>query len=169
MANGNYVWYVSYGSNMLYGRFALYLRGGKLKGVNKTYPGCTDKSLPKAGIPYELNYDVYFGQYSSTWGGGVAFLDVSKPGHAYGRAYLISSSQLKEIHAQEGSGKEWYKDLIPLATIDGIAAYTITNKVRRKPNPPTTKYIKVIKKGLLETYPEKSKREIKEYLKKITA
>lgn len=169
MRNQRQVWYISYGSNMLFKRFALYIRGGKLKGTEKEYKGCTNKSLPVQTTACRLGYDVYFGQESSTWGGGVAFLDTSRSGHAYARAYLITYEQMLEVHIQEGKGERWYKDLIEVGEIDSIPAYTITNKIKRPPNAPTNEYVKVIAKGLKETYPNLSRKKRAEYMKKITA
>ncbi len=169
MKNQRLVWYISYGSNMLLRRFAFYVLGGKLKGTEKVYKGCTDKSLPKQSIACQLKYDVYFGQQSSTWGGGVAFLDTSKVGHAYARAYLITYEQMLEIHTQEGKGKEWYKDLIEVGDINGKPAYIITNKIKRKANAPTKEYLKVIAKGLKETYPSMPKKKRNAYIEKIVA
>lgn len=42
------VWYASYGANLLRERFMFYVQGGVLKGSDRQYPGCRDKSEPTA-------------------------------------------------------------------------------------------------------------------------
>ena len=41
-SGAQYVWYSSYGSNMLYARFLCYLRGGRVDGMVKDMPGSRD-------------------------------------------------------------------------------------------------------------------------------
>ncbi|MBL0236650.1 MAG: hypothetical protein IPQ02_08595 [Saprospiraceae bacterium] len=36
----DYIWYASYGSNLLEERFQCYIKGGMPKGSTKTYLGC---------------------------------------------------------------------------------------------------------------------------------
>lgn len=81
-----YVWYVSYGSNMLYERFLHYIKGGSFRGSRYRRP-CADQSLPLAVKTVEIPYDMYFGNESGSWrGGGVSFLDVTQKGKALGVA-----------------------------------------------------------------------------------
>jgi len=157
------VYYVSYGSNTLYERFIVYIKGGYNKELEISQIGCTNKSLPKSSIPYEINHSIYFANKSSKWNNeGVAFLDITKPGHSLGRAYLITKSQLHEVHQQEGDHPNWYNKLHKLGDIDGKEVYTITNSGRLEDNKPGIKYINVIIRGLKQIY----KKEIVEnYIK----
>lgn len=100
------VWYVSYGSNMLKERLGYYIRGGYCSQNGKTYHPCSDTSMPSEERPFTIPYDMYYSNYDlGSWRrSAVAFLDLSKPGQAYGRAYKIKKSQLEEIHSKEGRG-----------------------------------------------------------------
>jgi gamma-glutamylcyclotransferase (GGCT)/AIG2-like uncharacterized protein YtfP len=70
----DYVWYASYGSNMLYDRFKTYIEGGFCKYNLKDYPGCDDKTLPKDNRRILIPYKMYYGNTNSSWGdGGVSF------------------------------------------------------------------------------------------------
>ena len=146
----NYVWYVSYGSNMLLDRLMCYLTGEGLPEYN-IKANCdrkfSDISLPldskKVIIPYEL----YYGDNSNIWNGAPAFLDKDKKGKTYGRAYLITKEQYKHIMKFEGSKYEYQLDLLP---IDGIPAVTFTNEYRLKEGKPSESYKRVIEEGLKE-------------------
>lgn len=150
----NLVWYVAYGSNIKYERFMTYIQGGTCRFNGRTYRGCTDHSAPLASTNFPLPHDVYFGNESPSWfDGGVAFLDTSKPGHAFGRAYLITREQFEQLHAAEGSGPAWYPDVVKVGEISGIPALTFTNNVRREPNEPDSDYVEVFMDGLLDSQP----------------
>jgi len=161
----DYVWYASYGSNLLYERFITYIKGGvsKLNGVN--YKGCRDKSLPKDSRPITIPYKMYYGNKSSSWGdAGVSFLDIEVTGQALGRMYLITRSQLEDISRQEGRGEIWYNHSVKLGEQDGIEIITITNKGRRSFHKPSNGYLDVIRRGIKETYPNMDNFDVMRYL-----
>lgn len=147
-----HVWYVAYGSNILFERFACYVAGGTCPQNGRTYAGCRDRSMPIASVAFDIDHDIYFGNESGSWGGsGAAFLDTGKPGHAIGRAYLVTREQLEDVHAQEGPGDHWYPDVVRLGEIAGIPAVTLINSARRQPNAPSGEYLDVMRRGLEET------------------
>ena len=93
---------------MLRERFLCYIRGGKPEGATKTFPGCTDKTLPKADRPIQLPHALYFAKSSSVWdNGGVAFLKAAKnekrSNRTLGRRYLITSEQFVQVVRQENA------------------------------------------------------------------
>lgn len=146
------VWYVAYGSNMLFERFRYYVQGGHCPLNGKDYDGCADKRLPTRSIRTEIPYELYFGNKSSTWKGyGVAFIDTEKPGNTPARAYLVTEKQLDDIRRQEGSSPCWYGNRFRLQDIDGIPAYTLTAKGRNTENAPSEEYMEIIRQGRLET------------------
>jgi gamma-glutamylcyclotransferase (GGCT)/AIG2-like uncharacterized protein YtfP len=69
-----YVWYVSYGSNMLKERFLCYIKGGSYNS-SRYHPPCDDTTLPQAVKTVEIPYDMYFGNMSGSWNCGVSFLE----------------------------------------------------------------------------------------------
>jgi len=142
------VWYVCYGSNLLWSRFERYITEGFCEENNKKYNGCSDKTLPSKNVAVELPYQLYFAKESGSWGGmGVAFIDLKHPGKTPGHAYLINQGQLYDIQAQEGPG--WYQ-IFYLGTIDGIPAFTLTSPIRYKENAPSEKYLDTINRGIKE-------------------
>jgi hypothetical protein len=113
--NNKMIWYVSYGSNILFERFQYYILGGVYPGNGKYYAGCTDRQLPSKSLPVIIPYAMYFGNQSGSWGGtGVAFLDDKTPGFTIGRMYLITEEQFQEIQDQECSSPEWYGKTVEL-------------------------------------------------------
>ena len=145
----NYIWYACYGSNLLKERFAFYIQGGYCSMNGKKYFGCSDKTMPLYDMPFDIPYDMYYGNKSSSWGnGGVAFLDVTKKGFAYGRIYLITKQQMEEVWRQEGKGVNWYCDSVNLGKVLGVSVVSFTNNVLRERNEPTEAYRKVIESGL---------------------
>ena len=165
------VWYVSYGSNMLEERLKYYIAGGICRYNGKRYSPCTDQTLPCESRTVEIPYDMYFSNYDmGSWSNSaVSFLDISRPGFAYGRAYKIKKSQLEEIHRKEGRAENWYPDSIRLDDIDGIPAYTFAG-YRVKQKEPFSRvsaaYGIVLYKGLKEAYPELSDEAVFEYLQR---
>ena len=145
------VWYVAYGSNILYERFLVYINGGSFRG-GRLYNGCTDKTPPKKDKPFTLPYERYFGNNSPTWSGkGVAFIDPNKKGTTPGRAYLITTAQFKEIQKQEGNSASWYGRIVEICCDeDGIPYQTFTSENRRDENKPSDDYLTVIGEGLKE-------------------
>ena len=162
-----YVWYVSYGSNMLFERFIRYIKGGSYGG-SAYREACSDTSLPVAVRTVEIPFDMYFGNLSS-WGGGVSFLDTTKKGKSLGVAYLITKEQFEHVSCEENCGRcpgggEWYEDIIDLKPIDGFEVKTITNNDLRDYNEPSQAYLETLFKGINENWPEMSDEEIWDYL-----
>ena len=168
--NKEYVWYVSYGSNMLQERFRCYIEGGAYKGSRYRQP-CKDTTPPLAIKTLEIPYEMYFGNESGSWqNGGVSFLDTKRKGSALGVAYLITIEQFYHVRKQENGGREpeagykWYEDTIDLGMMDGFEVKTITNEIRRKPNEPCQAYFDILHRGIKENWPEMSDDEINDYL-----
>ena len=165
----NYVWYVSYGSNMLKERFMCYIKGGSFRDSRYREP-CRDTSLPKAVKTVEIPYDMYFGNKSGSWeNGGVSFIDTSKEGNSLGVAYLITEEQFKHVREQENGGHfprsgMWYTQIIDLGTMDGFEVKTITNPIPRDPNNPSRKYLDALHEGIKENWPQMSDGDIDDYL-----
>lgn len=167
--NREYLWYVSYGSNMDEESFMRYIKGGTYDGL-RNYTPCEDTSLPLAVKTVEIPYDMYFGKESITWGGsGVSFLDTTKNGITFGVAYLITKEQFKHVSCEENGGRcpgggEWYEDIIDLEEMDGFKVKTITNKNLRDYNPPSQAYRDTLIKGIKDHWSDMSDNEIKDYL-----
>ena len=129
-----YVWYVSYGSNMLYERFLCYIEGGEFEDGGSYNAPCEDTSAPLEVRTLEIPYDMYFGNESSSWNlCGVSFLDTTKKGKALGVAYLITREQFNHVAAWENSGRfpdgygSWYENIKTFGELDGFDLVTITN------------------------------------------
>lgn len=157
----NYVWYACYGSNINYHRFLLYIIGGSkdFYGVTISNQGCRNKDLPILSVPYLFAYPIYFAKPKNRWNGGVAFLDTSKKGLSYGRAYLITEEQFLEVKEQEGI---WYQDEVDLGVLDGYQVKTFTGH-HLEFKAPSVSYINTIRDGLLEI--NMSDQDIENYLK----
>ena len=168
--NREYVWYVSYGSNMLKERFMCYIKGGSFEG-SRYRQACSDATPPLAVKTFEIPYDMYFGNTSGSWQDcGVSFLDLSKKGHALGVAYLITKDQFRHVCAEENGGRapeegySWYEDIIDLGVMDGFEVKTITNISLRPYNEPCLEYKKILIRGIKENWPTMFIRDIKDYL-----
>ncbi|AIC95830.1 hypothetical protein [Shouchella lehensis] len=99
-----YVWYASYGSNLLEERFLCYIRGGQPFGSTESEPGARDPSLPLRSIQFLMPYTLYFAKDRTKWGeGGVAFIrnKQDKQAHTLSRAYLITLEQFIDVVRQE--------------------------------------------------------------------
>lgn len=168
------VWYVGYGSNLSLTRFGCYLYGGQPAGGARIYPGCRDQADPAAIAPVLVPGGIHFAGRSTTWGGGMAFLDPTADDRAAGRAYLITTGQLSDVLSQEmrrepiddldltgwtgdvdhvtGTGR--YETMIFLGRRDGAPMVTLGS---RDPhghdlNPPTACYLRTIATGLQESH-----------------
>ena len=168
--NNEYVWYVSYGSNMLKERFMHYIEGGSYKSSTYRQP-CDDATHPLSVKTVEIDYPMYFGNSSGSWeDGGVSFLDTSKKGNALGVAYLITKEQFEHIAAQENGGRppqegySWYEDIIDLGMMDGFKMKTITNRNIRNYNRPSKKYISTLVNGIKQNWPNMRYEDIWDYL-----
>lgn len=116
-----------------------------------------------------IPHPMYFGNYGlGSWeNSAVCFLDDTKAGKAYGRAYLITKEQLEEIQVKEGKNPNWYGKLVPLEPIEGIPAYTFTSEAPKRHESydcVSDAYREFLLKGMKETYPEMSDTEIHSYL-----
>jgi hypothetical protein len=167
----DYVWYVSYGSNMLYDRFICYIKGGQFEGSGSYRRACNDTSEPVEVKSIDIPYDMYFGNYSGSWDGcGVSFLDTSKEGHALGVAYLITGEQFEHVVKRENAGRfpdgtgNWYEDIISLGEIDGYEMLTVSNNELRDKNEPCERYLNTLKKGIKENWSEMSEEDIFNYI-----
>lgn len=164
-----YVWYVSYGSNMLKERFMCYIQGDSYE--DSSYrQACEDTTPPLAVKTVEIPYDMYFGNTSGSWHDcGVSFLDTTQKGYALGVAYLITKEQFDHVAEQENGGDfpgngKWYTDIIDLGTIDGIEIKTITNNNLREYNEPCIEYLETLLKGIKENWPDMADEDIEDYL-----
>lgn len=164
-----YVWYVSYGSNMLRERFMCYIEGGSYEG-SRPHPPCGDTAPPVAVKAIDLHYGMYFGNVSGSWfGGGVSFLDM-EGGNALAVAYLITKEQFEHVATRENNGRfpdghgNWYEDIIDLGEMDGFEVKTITNRCIRPYNEPCQAYLDTLHKGIMENWPHMSDEEIDDYL-----
>ena len=165
-----YLWYVSYGSNMLYERFMCYIKGGYYE-ESRNHPPCDDTTPPLAVKTLEIPYDMYFGNASLSWhGSGVSFLDTTKKGHSLGVAYLITKEQFKHVAKRENSGcfprpgGEWYEDIIDLEMMDGFEVKTITNNNLCPYNKPIPEYLDALFKGIKKNWPDMADDKIYDYL-----
>ena len=165
-----YIWYVSYGSNMLEERFLCYIEGGCFEGSDSYRNACNDPTAPLLKKSIDIPYDMYFGNYSGSWEGcGVSFLDTTKEGHALGVAYLITREQFEHVAAEENGGRSpgygnWYEDIISLGEMDGFEMLTISNDELRPYNEPCEEYLNTLKRGIRENWNEMSEEDIDNYL-----
>ncbi|MBD8488909.1 hypothetical protein IFO69_09150 [Echinicola sp. CAU 1574] len=173
----DYIWYASYGSNLLEERFLCYICGGQPKGAIKRYNGCVDKSLPikKKGI--EVPYRLYFAKKAKIWnGGGVAFIHHEKDAsqQTLARIYLIKKAQFLDVVMQENAltsrplidfeqiidkGKQvldkagWYDLLLHLGEEEGAPIFTFTTRGLFQPyTPPHESYLSTIIRGIKESH-----------------
>jgi len=179
LKNDEYVWYLSYGSNLNKNRFYCYILGGQPPGSAETEKGCKDATLPVKVRGKTIPYEMVFAGTSTRWNNkGVAAIDPKKNHTAltYGRMYLITKDQFFDLVKQENyiplnekldwtlpnPGEEkkllphnWYGKLLHLGEEDGYPIYTFTileDFERVQINPPDRSYIKIIQKGLEETH-----------------
>lgn len=168
------IWYAAFGSNLLRARFLAYLEGGPVPGGGTPQAGSSDPTPPIADRPYRLPYPMLFANESVRWGGGVCFVDTTRPAEpapTLGRAWLISLEQMADVWVQENSGVSaeldldrliaegfidaesgWYRRLHYLGSLDGYPVATITNADEVTPNRPTDAYLNIVSAGLSETW-----------------
>lgn len=173
----DYIWYASYGSNILEERFLYYIKGGQPIGATKNYSGCTDKSLPIDKEEIYINSELYFAKKSKTWNkGGVCFIKTNfdPQVQTLGRMYLITKQQFIDVVRQETANENnlnidferaisegslifndgsWYGNLIYLGTQNNLPIFTFTNQDNiDEANKPNENYLRTIVKGIQETY-----------------
>ena len=171
VTNPSLLYYVSYGSNMLCERFMHYIRGGSFAGGGACHEPCADQSEPREVITIDIPYDMYYRNSAPAWGGkGVSFLDITKPGRAYGVAYLITREQFRHVTVQENNGRQpedspgWYNAVIQLEPINGYEVWTISNYKTENFNDPSEAYLDTLRRGMREHYPGMSEEEVDAYL-----
>ncbi len=138
----DYVWYASYGSNILRDRFLRY--------ISKT----SSEKIPLMERRFIFDHPIYFANNSGSrnWGTtGVAFLDMDRKGKTYGWMYLITKQQFDKINQLEGNSNNWYNDA-PVVGHDelGIKIKTMTNKRKLNDVKPCNDYLDIIAAGLME-------------------
>lgn len=184
------VWYAGYGSNLQRRRFDCYISGGTPEGATRAYPGCRDKSTPRADRPITLSRSLYFANHSDTWGGAVAFIRPnSSDALTYGRMYLITYDQFNDVVRQENGRpipgpfivppfnqlaqqNEWllpsirlYGQMLRVGTFENAPILTFSaTREDFQLGPPSNAYVRTIVSGLEETYPCMRKSEIHDYL-----
>lgn len=116
-----FVWYASYGSNVNYDRFMCYIKGGKPKGSDTKYKGCTNKDEPLKVETIDIHHELYFSKTSDTWQGkGVAFIKAKNDEEVktLGLMYLITKEQFIEVIQQENL--KHYKNKKPVIDFDQL-------------------------------------------------
>ena len=104
----DYVWYVCYGSNLLFERFSCYIKGGVIPGNTYSEKGAGDKSDPVEDKPTIINNPLFFSYHAAKWdGSGVAFIDPEKDENTitYCRQYLITKEQFIDVVLQENQAE----------------------------------------------------------------
>jgi len=179
LKNKEYVWYLSYGSNLNKHRFYCYILGGQPPGSMETEKGCKDATVSVHVRGKTIPHEMVFAGTSTRWNNkGVAAIDPKKDPTTltYGRMYLITKDQFFDLIKQENyiplnqkvdwtlptEGEEkillpqnWYGKLLHLGDEEGYPIYTFTiledfNEIQI--NPPDGSYIKIIQKGLEESH-----------------
>ncbi len=167
---GNYIWYVTYGADLLYEKFLHYIKGGICQFNHKEYYGCTDQTEPLASRIIVIPYEAYVGNSSPSWNyKGVMFLDTDRHGETLGRMYLVTAQQYEEIRDQEGRSSLWYDKEVELGEHLGIPIKTVTSKERKIVSVASSKYQGVVEAGIKEAYPKKNEEEIAAYLERTFA
>jgi hypothetical protein len=168
------VWYVAYGSNLLWSRFRCYLEGGSPAGSRHTNPGARDPSEPVSMKPVEIPGPVLFaGDFAGWGGGGVAFFDPTAVGVTAGKAHLITLEQLNDVVAQENgfptgadfgldsvlSGGELtipgarYEAVVNVGTLETRPMLTLTSRATDLTRTaPSAAYLWTIAAGLRESH-----------------
>lgn len=161
-----YVWYACYGSNLNKDRFLCYIQGGICNYNGRSYEGCDDQCVPIEDKPITIPHKLYFGNSSGSWNGsGVAFIDPKQDPNesTRGRMYLITEEQFEQVHIQEGTGWNWYGELLELGEADGYKIRTFTNAGIRPANEPSQLYLQAMVDGLKESYPQMDDAAIQDY------
>ncbi|MFJ4096102.1 histone deacetylase [Kitasatospora sp. NPDC089913] len=156
-------------------RLMNYIAGGRPPGGTRVYPGCRDRTPPRAALPVLLPGQLYFSLESKVWSGGMGFYDQTDAGEMPARAYLITPEQFSDIAAQEmhdepgrnldlapvlasgevrlGPGR--YETLVCPGQIDGYPVLTFTAPWRRADaavTRPSAAYLRNFASGLSEAH-----------------
>ena len=149
-------------------RLACYLEGGCPPGGLLSHAGARDRSAPQASMPLTLPGTVFFAGESQTWGGGRAYYDPTVDGSTPARAYLLTSQQFDDVHAQE---PPVYDKLLDLGTHDGVPLLTFTSSVGRSAvvsTEPAPAYLDTIGRGIAEAHGWTTE-QISSHLQKLVA
>jgi hypothetical protein len=173
------LWYVAYASNLALERFRCYLRGGRVAGGTRVYPGCRDPQDPAGSAALHVPGGLVFAGRSRVWGGGIAFHDPGAAGTVACRGHLVTCAQLADVVAQEmrqppggdlaqhlegllphvdGHVQTWgaglYDTVYPVGDRDGVPMVTVTHRevASMTPAVPTAAYLRWIVAGLRETH-----------------
>ena len=191
-SSGEYVWYMSYGSNLSEERFLCYIRGWTPPGSSKRNIGCRDTTLPIKDAPIIVDRPLLFALKSSGWNdGGVCFLGEKIEDNlpTWWRMYLITKEQFIEVVEQENGNshdigidldtaretgchifreKSWYGKVLFLWEKDDYPIFTFTHPDADSltPNTPDMSYIKTIARWIQEAHRAKSLEEIIGYFLK---
>jgi len=182
-----YVWYMSYGSNLSRGRFMCYIEGGTPEGSTRTERGCRDTSAPIRDEFIEIPYPLYFARHSDRWGGAPAFIGLDPVSNetTIGRMYLITKDQFMDVAAQENGlneldidldevkdkkklsvGGRMYGMMLHVGQKDGYEIFSFTNNSDMEDvqtAKPSIPYLAMILAGIL-TNQSLSKEKAIEYL-----
>lgn len=189
MKNTEYIWYASYGSNLLASRFNCYIQGGKPNGSKKTYQGCRNKNPPIDNQETYISSELYFAKKSQTWNdGGVCFIsnNFGQSKEALARMYLITKEQFIDVVKQENRNSQdlqidfekviseggivfkkdaWYGKIIYLGNQDDHPIFTFTHEIDIvEKNKPNEDYLKTIIEGIKDTFPNFNEFDIEDYL-----
>jgi hypothetical protein len=184
----DYVWYASYGSNLLKERFLCYIAGGQPEGSLDIEPGCRDNSLPLKDRQILIPHRLYFAKQARRWDdGGVAFIaqDCTENNVTLGRMYLITREQFLDVVSQENNNinvnlnlldvknnrnydfeNSWYGNVVYLGEEEGFPIFTFTHTweiVDESYFAPSNPYLKTIISGIVQCY-DLSDEEIATYL-----
>ncbi len=157
MKKNDLVWYACYGTNLVLDRFMRYVKR------------CADSAAPRERRPLRIPHRLYFAKSSPKWDDkGLAFVNPVEDSEevTLGRAYLITRAQYEEIRFME-CGKNlngWYKHELPLGTIGKYPVFCFTAPGMLAANPPSEKYLDVLREGLMETWPELGREAHEKYL-----
>ncbi|WP_336923253.1 histone deacetylase [Aquipuribacter sp. SD81] len=171
---------MSYGSNLLRGRFERYLLGGTLPGLDVVYPGGPGTAPAGADRAVVLPGRLRLAGDAPAWGGGgVCFWDEGAPGPGVlARAWRVTLGQYLEVVHLEGSRAAvpqrrrapwddavlrdgsatvldgWYGRLVLAGSLEGEPALTFTSPAaaRLPARPPSPRYREVVVAGLVETF-----------------
>ena len=165
--DNEYVWYLCYGSNISIKRFMIYINGDQ-DGNYAKKDGCRDKSKPIDSKPFIVRRRIYFATHCGRWNGGVAFLNYRSLGKVYGKIYKIKKSQFMDVYKQEHGLKD-YNTVLYVGKYQKVPIYTFTSIYKlNNLEKPSREYLDVIKKGIEETYPKLSDKQIEKYLARIS-
>lgn len=155
LADDEYVWYASYGSNIDEDRFLCYVEGGKCAANGKTYNGCDDKSRWIEEDIALYPGTVYASNNSPSWKNkGVAFYDEKGTnkylkGFAFMKLYKIRWRQLLQIQRQEGRGDSWYGRIVAVGVqSDDVPVYTFTSVQKGRYSEPDVSYVNLIRDAI---------------------